>query len=295
MTIRHFRIFIAVYETESTTQAAKVLHLAQPSVSLAIRELEEYYHIKLFDRIAKRLHITESGKMFYNHVVHIVDSIDDLEEKTLNFDSYGLIKVGASITIGRIYIPSYLKKYKKKYPHAPVYSTIRNSQSIKQMILSNDLDLAFIEDNVSNNQIISIPFIDDELILICSKDHPLSKNRSVTVNELSSYDFVLREPGSASREIFSNATMLHDVSITPIVESASNHALIEMVKYNLGLSVLPKRLVEKELLFGTIYQVRINELNMKRKFSVIYHASKFITTGMINFVNLNCGFKLSTP
>ena len=105
MTIRHLRIFVAVCEEGSVTKAANKLYLAQPSVSLAISELEKFYGVKLFDRISRRLYLTDKGKQFLNYTKHIIDLFDELENGMKNWGSSGALRIGSSITIGNYFFP----------------------------------------------------------------------------------------------------------------------------------------------------------------------------------------------
>lgn len=116
MTLRHLKIFVTVCETNSVTKAGEKLYIAQPSISLAISELESYYGIKLFDRIGKRLQITEAGKNFLQYAAHIVGLFEEMESKVRNFDTIGVLRVGASIAIGNFLLPKYVVEFKKKPP-----------------------------------------------------------------------------------------------------------------------------------------------------------------------------------
>lgn len=111
MTLRHMKIFVSVYQNNGITRASEELHLAQPSVSLAIRELEDYYGIRLFDRISRRLYVTEQGKMFYDYALHIVSLFDEMELGIRNWEHMGTLRIGSSITIGNFLLPGLIKKF----------------------------------------------------------------------------------------------------------------------------------------------------------------------------------------
>ena len=110
------KIFSAVYRTGSVTKAAQELHLAQPSLSVAIRELESYYGVCLFERIGRRMHPTQSGETLYGYASHIVALFDDMEKQMRNWDSLGVLRVGASITIGTYILPALLHEYQMQTP-----------------------------------------------------------------------------------------------------------------------------------------------------------------------------------
>ena len=109
MTLRHLRIFTAVCETGSMTAASERLFIAQPSISLAISEMEEYYGVKLFDRISRKLYLTDSGRRALQYARHIIDLMDEMEQGMKNADTVGRRRVGTSITIGSYLLPGYVK------------------------------------------------------------------------------------------------------------------------------------------------------------------------------------------
>ncbi|WP_338029027.1 LysR family transcriptional regulator [Acetivibrio clariflavus] len=211
MTLRHLKIFVTVCETGSATAAGEKLHIAQPSISLAISELEDYYGIKLFDRIAKRLHITEVGKSFLQYAAHIVGLFEDMEKEIKNFDVTGIIRIGASITIGNYLLPGYITQFKQIHPQMYVKVIIDNSEKIQQYILSNQIDIGLIEGVVHSSYIIEHKFRDDELVMVCGNDHPFANQKNIEISKLQGESFILREAGSAGREIFDSTMTSHGI------------------------------------------------------------------------------------
>lgn len=286
MTLKHLKIFVAVCNYNSVTAAAKRLYLAQPSVSLAIRELEEYYSVKLFDRISRKMHLTEQGKQLFNYANHIVSLFDEMEKEIKDWNSAGTLRIGSSITIGNYLLPELVKIFKRQYPNIQIQVTIENSSEIEQRIISNSLDFALIEGAIHNNPIVYETFMVEQLVLICSKDHPLCSFNEIEIGILKDYDFILREKGSGGRELFDSTMLLHGMEIKPVWESVSNEAIIKAVSAGLGLSVLPYLLVEKELKLGNLKQISIKNLLLKHQFHVIYHKNKFLTNAAKEFINL---------
>ena len=145
MTLRHLRIFLTVCEAGSMTGAANRLFTAQPSVSLAIREMEEYYGVKLFDRISKKLFLTEAGHQVLEYARHIIALFDEMEQEVRNPDMSGTLRVGTSITVGTFLLPGYVKELTRLYPELRVEARIENSNNIEKCVLSNEIDLGVIE------------------------------------------------------------------------------------------------------------------------------------------------------
>jgi DNA-binding transcriptional LysR family regulator len=286
MTIRHLRIFVAVCETGSVTKAANKLYLAQPSVSLAISELENYYGVKLFDRISRRLHLTDTGSQFLNYAKHIIYLFDELESGMKNWDLMGTLRVGSSITIGNYFLPKYVKEFQKTHPQIKVYVTIDNSQIIEDHVISNKVDFAFTEGIIDNPKLETINFLDDELICICAPSHPLSNQVEVDAETLSRQDLIMRERGSGGRNIFDAALLTFNLKTTPIWESVSTQAIIRAVGQGLGVSILPYLLVKSALEEGIVKQIKIQGLNLHRKLHIIYHKNKYLTPAALDFLAL---------
>ncbi|MEG2001967.1 MAG: LysR family transcriptional regulator [Clostridia bacterium] len=286
MTLRHLKIFVAVCETGSATAAGEKLFVSQPSISLAISELEDYYGIKLFDRISKRLHITEAGKHFLQYATHIVGLFDDMENEVKNFDAIGIIRIGASVTIGNCLLPDYISQFKIKHPKLRVKVTIDNSDSIQQGVLDNQIDVGLIEGIVHSHYIVKHKFRDDKLTLICANDHPFARQTNIELSQLTKENLLMREKGSAGREIFDGMIMTHGLEIIPLWESSSTQAIVRAVQKNLGVSVLPYLLVKDSLERNDISQFQLNGIELKRNFCIIYHRNKFLTQSAKDFMAL---------
>lgn len=286
MTLRHLKIFNAVCEYKSITLAAEKLYLAQPTVSLAIKELEEYYGVKLFDRISRKLYITEVGKQFLNYTTHIVSLFDEMEKEIKNRDSFDILRIGASITIGTYLLPKYVEQCYKTHPNMKIQVLIDNSAEIEKQVQGNRVDFALIEGEIHNPKIISKKFMKDELILICGMNHPLAKTEKIDMEQLGKYDFILREKGSGTRELFDSTMLVNNIIIKPVWESVSTQAIIQAVTAGLGISVLPYRMIESDLESKLVKQIKINNVNFSRNFFIIYHQNKFLTKSAKEFINL---------
>ncbi|MFT9494694.1 LysR family transcriptional regulator [Anaerosolibacter sp.] len=286
MTLRHLKIFVAVCETGSATAAGEKLFIAQPSISLAIAELEDHYGIKLFDRISKRLQITETGKHFLQYTTHIVDLFENLEREVKNFETMGVLRIGSSITIGNYLLANYIAEFKQTHPQINAKVIIDNSDAIQQRVLTNQIDIGLIEGIMHSDYIIDQKFRDDELILICANNHPFAVQQSVELFQLKKENLILRESGSGGRELFDSTMTMLGLEISPAWESTSTQAILSAVRANLGISVLPYLLVKESLDRKEIIQFRVKEIQLKRHFSIIYHRNKFLTQSAKDFIAL---------
>lgn len=284
MTLRHLRIFITVCEAGGMTAAGEKLYLSQPSVSQAIRELEEYYGVRLFDRISRKLYLTENGRRFQEYATRIVALFEELETGMRNWDAKGTLRVGASITVGNYLLPDAILRFQESYPQMKVEALISNSETVEGAVLRNDIDLAVIEGNVHSPLLVQRKIMADRLVLLCGPTHPLHGQASVSLEDLPRYDFLLREKGSAGREIFDSIMLLHGIEIRPLWQSASTKAILQGVARGLGLSVLPYRMVQGELQAGLVEEIAIRDISLGRHFSVIYHKNKFLSPAAQEFL-----------
>lgn len=285
MTIRHLKIFATVCEEGGITKAGQRLFMSQPTVSYAITELEKYYGTKLFDRISNRLHLTDAGRKLLPYAQHIVSMLDEMETEIRDCDS-GTIRVGASITIGNCMLPGLLKSFEKRRHGIDVKVMIDNSKRIEQSVLDNSIDLGMIEGVSHGPNLISESFMDDELVLLFAPGHRWEAQSVVKPKELENEPFLFREHGSGVREILESALLLHDIEIKPAWESISTQAIVQAMTHGLGVAVLPLMLVEDHLANGTLLTRPIDGISLNRKFVIIHHKSKYITSAMQEFINL---------
>ncbi len=296
MTIRHLKIFLAVCDQEfNTTRAAKELHMKQPAVSLAVHELEQYYGVVLFDRIGRRLKITEAGQKLYEYAAHIIALFDDMEKGMRNWDSFGVIRVGASITIGSQFLPNYVKAFYSRYPGTKVRVIVGPSDELEKKILSNELDFALIEGATHIPSFISKEYMEDRLTVICPAKGSFQRGQEITIDEFRQQNFLLREQGSGTREVFERVIEQAGFSVTPIWEAMSTTALVNAVINGLGISVLPHRMISGPLEKGLVNAIYVKDLTFSRKFYVVYHKEKFLTSSAKAFIDLCCNYEMDYP
>lgn len=296
MTIRHMKIFLSVCANGyNTTKAAETMHMTQPAVSLAIRELEQYYGITLFDRIGRRLKITEAGYRFWEYASHISSLFDDMEKGMRDWDSFGLLRVGASITIGSQFLPSYVKAFSSKYPGTEVRAMVAPTNELEQKVLKNELDFALVEGIPLSPSLVSEAYMDDFLTVICPVYSKFRDKQTITIDEFRQQKFLLREPESGTREVFERVVESAGFTVSPIWEAMSTTALINAVINDLGIAVLPHRLVKDPIERGLVTAVQVEGLDFSRKFNIVYHKEKFLTTSAKAFLDLCRNFEADYP
>ena len=287
MTIRHLKIFIAVCDYKSTVEASKQLNIAQPSISFAIKEIENYYGIKLFDRISRKLVLTNDGEKFLFQARDIINKVDNLEINFKDNDSTQIITLGCSATIAIFILPNILKKFKETNKNINFNLIIRDSKTLSQMLLKNELDLALIETPILDKDLVSKPFYNDNLLLYLSKDNKLSKKNIIKLEDLKNENIILRERHSAVRKLVDATFIANNFNTTISWESTSTQAIISLVENNLGITILPSLWCNSLKSDSNIITKQITNLKIKREYSIINHKNKYISPVINEFI-INC-------
>ena len=276
MTIRHLKIFICVCKHNNMTKAAEELFIAQPAVRNAIAEIEKNYNVKLFERINKRLFLTDEGKKLLIKAQEVISAFEDFEEQALNSSKKPLLKIGSSLTIGKQKLPWLLRKLKENFTDIDFQISINQTSVIESKILNGSLDFAFIQGRPSDPNINSKLVDCNTLIAVCGKKYDMPD--TVTLKELCKYDLLLREDESVSREFLDHIFALENIIVTPIMESISNQALISAAGQNLGVTIMPEALLTRQLANGGLRKITVLDYEFARNSYIIYHKDKTFTS-----------------
>lgn len=280
MTIRHLKIFIKVAECGSMNTAAKELFLSQPTISQAIRELEEYYGTRLFDRLSRRLHITPVGQELLNNAYPVIAQFDQLEHNMEKGHQRDIIRIGSTITVGSCLISNVLNDFDQLVPETETYTFIGNTHMIEEKLLKSELDIALVEGEIRHPDLVMVPGIRDFLVLGCSEDHPFADRDEIHVKELDGQRFVMREPGSGTRALFDRFIKRHNLNICTSWEATCPDAFRNAIIYNQCLAVISVRLLERDIRSRQIRIFNPHTNELERCFSLVYHKDKVFTPAM---------------
>lgn len=286
MTLRHLRIFLAVCKEGSTTAAAEKLYIAQPTVSVAIRELEKHYKITLFDRIGRRLFLTDAGEQMQSYAQHIVSLLDEMEVRSQDWEESGTLRLGSSITIGTVQLPKIVSQLQKQYPKLRVEVMVCNSDTVETAILQNEIDLGLIEGECHHEKITDLLLGGDELIFLCHPEHSFA-GKPITAQQLKGVSFLFREKGSAGRDLVESTLRANGVEVCPLWQSISTQTIVSGVAEGLGVAVLPKSLVQSALEAHTVSRFYVEHIQFTRRFRLLYHEQKYLTRPMKTLIHLS--------
>lgn len=289
MKIRHLRIFKAVCEEESITKASEKLFISQPAVSTAITELEHYLGVRLFDRISRKVQLNETGKLFLEKAAKLLALYDDLEMNAKKLEEDATLKIGSSITIANFVLPQVMADFEKACRSTPTRVRVENARSIEKMVSENKVDIGLVEGVVYNKELTNIPFSSSELVIFCSPQHKFANEKLIEVDELKAEKFLLREEGSAIRDVFDSAVLLHNMRVEPVWTSVNSPALIKAVKEDLGISVLPRQKIDEELSSGELIEINVNDLELVSVNHIVFSEGKYQSKSFQTLVEIILG------
>ena len=291
MTIRHLKIFLTVAKCGKMRKAAELLYISQPSVSQAIKELEEYYNVKLFERLAQKIHITDEGLLLLSHAQHIVDAFEIMELDMKNAGKSMKIRLGASVSVGTNLLDNIIHILEKHLENIDIFVTVNNTSEIEKMILQSELDAAIVEGIIENHDIIKVPTCNDELVMVVGKTHPFFNKKSISINDLEGENLISREQGSADRNQFEQFLYKHNVHMIKKWSCTNTEAIKNAVIDGKGIAIISKMLIEKECTEGKLKILNINNIHITRVINLIYHKNKFISASLEKLIELCSNYK----
>ncbi len=272
MTIRHLTVFVCVAKYLSMTRAAEELFIAQPAVSTTISEIEKNYNVQLFERINRRLFLTDEGKKLLIKAQSVLAAFDEFEELATNSSKRPHLKIGSSLTIGKQKIPHLFRGLKEKFKDIDFQISINQTSIIESKILNGTLDFAFIQGKPSDQNIASCLVECNTLAVVCGNEYDIPD--AVALKELCEYDLLLREDEGVSREFLDQIFARENIIVDPVMESISNQALISAAVQNLGVTILPESLLTRQLHNGELRKITVFDYEFTRNSYLIYHKDK---------------------
>lgn len=296
MTIRHLTVFKAVCEEESITRAAKRMFMTQPAVSHVIADLEERAQAPLFDRASRRLRLNQMGQRLYEKACRVLEAYEDLEKSMENLEQRTVLRIGSSITIANFWLPGIINRFSKHFPDIPVTAAVDSAWRISQRLEANEIDIALIEGASYQEKFDSISFSSYQVIPLCSPDyfekrffHLGEKTKSgwvLSPRILLAERLLLREKGSAIRDVFDGAMLQQDLKLSASWVSVNSQALLHAAQAGMGITFLPDRLACEWLESRRLMTFSLEGISMKNENHLALLKGKYISEPMKQFIQL---------
>ncbi|UUZ79644.1 LysR family transcriptional regulator [Paenibacillus sp. P26] len=265
------KIFVTVAEQSNFSRAAKLLNLSQPGVSLHIRNLENEFGARLFHRSPQQVKLTEAGELLYERAKKILSLVDEARERIhlLRDEVTGTLRLGASFTIGEYVLPRVLADYAATFPRVDVEVTIGNTGEIGQGVRGTELDIGLVEGKASHPDLTEQTFMQDEMIVVAPPEHPLCALRTVKPEKLGGQVWVLREKGSGTRDFSDRFISRYALQVERSYVLNSDQGVKEAVAAGLGLAMLSRLVVRKELESGEVCRIPVGNERFFRDFTCL--------------------------
>jgi DNA-binding transcriptional LysR family regulator len=288
LNLHQLRVFCEVAEAKSFTGAANKLHMTQPAITSQIRNLEDYYELKFFERSGKEVFLTEEGRVLFEIANRILDLSRQAEEVICDLKklSCGTLQIGTSFSFADYYLPALLKAFHKKYPNIFIKISAGNSSQIIEDTLLHKNDIAFVAYHPGNNKLLVREFMSDTLVAIVPNQHKLAGRESVTLNELNGEPLILREPGSSKRKMVDDAFREKRISPLIVMESASTKAIKKMVESGAGIAILSGQEVKKDVEDNAFKALPFTEVEIAHRFYLVIHKDKYFSRALKAFVDM---------
>jgi len=294
MNLQQLRVFCEVASTRSFTAAAARLHLTQPAVSWQMRRLEEVAGLKLVERVGKRLSLTEEGKVLLECANRVFRTIRETEEALANLrgQPLGMLRIDATYIAADYYLPAFLEALHRRHPGVTFQLGIGNSSQVIERTLAQTNDIGICAYDPVHPKLEAREIFSDRLVAVVAPDHPFARRRSLPVRALAGQPLIVREAGSSPRRLVDEMLAAHGVTPNVVMESASIAAIKRFVEDGLGVAILSRQVVSKELQEGTLRRILLSDAEITYRFYLIRQRDRWVSRALHAFVELAESFRL---
>lgn len=289
MTFRQLEIFLAVARARSFTRAAQAVHLGQSTLSQHVHELEQELDVRLFDRLGRTVTLSEAGRLLEEHATRVATTLTGARRAIdeLKGLARGSLVIGASTTPGIYVLPGVIAAFRRRYPGIDVSLRIANSRVIEERVRADEVDLGVVGGHVirTNERCVAAGLL-DELVLIVPPGHRWAARREVPPRSLAGVALLMREPGSATRQVTERALQQAGIAYTTAMELDHVEAIKQAVMAGLGLAFVSTHAIRGETATRRLHALRIRGLRVRRHFHVIHNEARALTASGRAFMAL---------
>jgi len=292
MADRRLQVFYTVARQLSFTKAADILYMTQPAVTFQVKQLEEHFNTRLFERSHGRIAMTPVGDLVLGYAERILALTGEMDARVgeLTGQVSGPLMIGASTTIAEYLLPRILGEFKERFPQVQAQLTVANSETVAAKVANHSLDVGLIEAPSHNPNLTTLACCEDELVMICAPNHSFAARTSVKAREIADQPYVSREQGSGTREVVDG--FFRDNGVNPDdlhiqMELGSREAIKGAVEANLGVAIMSASTVNKEIQLGTLVAIPLVP-RLTRELTMVYAPEKFrskLLDAFITFVD----------
>lgn len=287
MDLNYFYTFNEVVKSGSFTQTAEELGYAQSSVTAQIKKLEEHYQVKLFERVGRKMRVTQPGEQLYAYVKEIIKLTDEADAQLRQDTNLkGTIRIGTGETVAAYYITPYIKALKEKHPELRIRLEAGQCQNLIGGTIDGTYDVTILLDRLQKHPALkTIPIRQEEMVMIASPHHSLTKLATLELKKLEEETLILTEEGCSYRVLFEQILKDENIQIKSVISFSSLEAIKQCVADNLGIALLPRIAVERDIQNDRVAIVPFQHpINIYTQ--IIYQQRKWISEPLKQFITL---------
>jgi len=284
--LRQLEVFLATARHENVTRAAADLAMSQSAASGSLRELEEQFDVRLFDRVGKRLQLSELGRQLRPQAETVLAQARAFEQSLAGEQVMGRLRVGATMTIGNYLAVAMIADFRSRHPAAEIALSVANTETIAEQVASFELDMGMIEGEFHHPDLETLHWRRDELVVFAAPDHPLASSSGLDDKALLSLPWILRERGSGTRQTFDRAMhgLLPDLAIS--MELQHTEAIKRAVEAGLGVGCLSRISLLEAFKRGSLVPLQVPGRDFSRELYLITHRKKFQGAALKHWLQL---------
>lgn len=288
MELDQLKLFVDLVREQSFTKVAEKNFLTQPAVSLRIQKLEEELDVRLVERTTRKVIVTEDGRLLHDYAREILRLVEAAKTaiQERRGKMVGAVRLATVHSIGLHELPIYLKAFINRYPHVGIHVEYQVSDTVYHLVSEGEVDIGVVAYPEARPQLVTIPFFEDELVVICNPEHPLARQESVRLRDLHEAPFIAFEEGIPTRRAIDAVLKRHGIRIQIRMQCDNIEVLKKMVEVGLGISVAPAFSVQQEVRHGTLKCLPIENYRFKRPLAIIHRKGRALSRPLQAFIDL---------
>ena len=289
MTFDQLKTFCTVARLKSFSRASEQLHLTQPAVSTQILAIEKEHRVKLFHRTGKGILLTEAGEILLTTAKQILCLVEETRQSFDDLEGLrrGKVSLGVSLVAGIYILPRILGQFKLKHPEIEINLQVDHTSRIVEQIATNDIELGFVGEGnpINHPHVATKPFLNDEFLVIMSKDHPLIKWKAIPATELATPPFIASHKESATRQAIERRLDAAGVRLNIVMEMENIEMIKKAVEANLGISIMSGFAIQQEIQTGRLKALRVAKIPLNRQLYVARYKGKRLSKAAEAFLD----------
>ena len=284
--LRQLEVFLATARYENVTRAAETLAMSQSAASGSLKELERQFDMKLFDRLGKRLQLSELGQQLRPQAESLLEQARSLEQALTGEDVVGRLEIGATLTIGNYIAVNMIADFRQQNAKSDIILRVANTETIAKRVAGFELDMGLIEGELQHPDLDIVHWRRDELVVFAAPNHPLSTSTALSDQDLLTLPWIVREPGSGTRQAFDRAMqgILTDLHIG--MELQHTEGIKRAVEAGLGVGCLSQICVAEAFKRGSLVPLKVPGRDFRREWYLITHRDKFHSAALKRWLTL---------